>query len=191
MRPVASGFSPCPTGSPGRTFRPPRPLEPALAAAPAGSARIDELVARGCEEAGVLPNAPISDETFLRRIYLEVGGRIPTLEEARRFLDSDEPEKRAKLIDELLDSEAFVSRSFNWWADILRVSELVGNNRPATNVYQLWIKDAVRHLGWAPSPGRGAPRQILSRTAGKRLPATTISMNSAQARTIRPGMPTK
>jgi hypothetical protein len=71
-------------------------------------------------------------------------GRIPTLEEATAFLDADAPDKRTNLIQQLLNSEGYVSHSFNYWADMLRVSEGVGNNRLQTYVYSLWIKDALR-----------------------------------------------
>ena len=56
----------------------------------------------------------------MRRVYLDVSGRIPTYEEAVAFLDSQDPDKRSKLIDKLLDSEGYVSHNFNYWADLLR-----------------------------------------------------------------------
>ena len=55
-------------------------------------------------------------------MYLDVVGRIPSLEESARFLDSKDADKRAKLIDELLGSEGYVSHMFNWKADLLRVN---------------------------------------------------------------------
>ncbi len=119
-------------------------LDFTLAGAPEASQKIDELLARQHTKMNVRMNAPISDETFLRRIYLDVMGRIPTLAEACAFLDSDAPDKRAKLIGRLLDSEGYVSHSFNYWADVLRISETVGNNRLQTYVYTLWLKDALR-----------------------------------------------
>ncbi len=66
------------------------------------------------------PNAPASDETFVRRVYLDVAGRIPTFPETQVFLASADKDKRAKLIDTLLAGEGFVSHFYNFWSDILR-----------------------------------------------------------------------
>jgi hypothetical protein len=115
-----------------------------FAGIPDASAQIDEILERGYAEAGIDPNAPIDDERFLRRIYLDAIGRIPTLDETRSFLASTDSEKRARLVDELLASEGAVSHGFNFWADILRLKERVGNNRLQTYAYSLWLKDALR-----------------------------------------------
>ncbi len=57
-----------------------------------------------------VPNEMTNDNQFLRRIYLDVAGRIPTYDEAEVFLNDRAPNKRALLIDKLLDSEGFVMR---------------------------------------------------------------------------------
>lgn len=85
------------------------------------SRQVDELVEAGYAKHGVEPNALASDEVFLRRVYLDAVGRIPTYEEARAFLDSTDPLKRSRLIDQLLDSEGYVSHYFNYFADLLRL----------------------------------------------------------------------
>lgn len=111
----------------------------------AAAERIDELVAKSCEAQGVAMNAPINDETFVRRAYLDLIGRVPTVAEAREFLGSTYAEKRQRLIEELLASEGSVSHSYNYWADVLRVNESLGNNGKANEAaYRLWIKDALR-----------------------------------------------
>ncbi len=114
------------------------------AATPPASAEIDRILDRSYRELGIQPAAPIPDEVFLRRIYLDVAGRIPTVEEARTFLDSTEPGKRAQLIDELLESEGYVSHFFNYWADILRINDQVNNNRLPSTAWALWVKQALR-----------------------------------------------
>ena len=106
---------------------------------------IDGLVARKLEALGIAPNPPASDEVFLRRTWLVIGGRIPTIDESTRFFQSAEPDKRAKLIDSLLDSEAYVSNFFNYWADILRINSGLNQGRPtAEDAYRLWLKEALR-----------------------------------------------
>ncbi len=85
------------------------------------STRIDALVLEQLLERQQSFNEPASDEIFLRRIYLDVVGRIPTLEETTDFLQSPDQHKCADLIDKLLDSYGYVSRQFNFYADLLRV----------------------------------------------------------------------
>lgn len=120
----------------------------AVSAAPVdpASQMIDKLVGEGLAKANQKPNPPASDEVFLRRIYLDVIGRVPTAEEATAFLDDRTPDKRAKLIDKLLLSEGYVSHWFNYWADILRLkSNLVDTNQPGLgDAYGAWIKEQLR-----------------------------------------------
>lgn len=107
----------------------------------AGAATIDQYLEAKWKENHVRPNDMASDEVFLRRIYLEIAGRIPTLEETLEFSRSGDSRKRQKLIDKLLDSEAYVSNMFNFWADVLRVqSEMQGDG----NQYAAWIKTQLR-----------------------------------------------
>lgn len=103
------------------------------------AAKLDELV----EQTGGERNPPISDETFLRRIYLDAIGRIPTLAESRAFLDDSDPGKRAKLIQELLASEGFVSHMFNWKANQLRLHPRGIQGQPGWT-YDEWVKEAIR-----------------------------------------------
>ncbi len=92
------------------------------------SDKIDDLVAYQLQKNGQELNALSSDEVFLRRVYLDIAGRIPTIDETTKFLKSSSKTKRADLIDELLDSYGYVSRQFNFWADLLRIqSRLPGN----------------------------------------------------------------
>src|SRR5262245_53346749 len=59
------------------------------------------------------------DEEFLRRAYLDVTGKIPTAEQAVRFLDSKEPNKRARLVDELLESKEYGKHMADIWQVLL------------------------------------------------------------------------
>lgn len=107
------------------------------------TARIDKLVEAQHARQGTKLNAPASDETFLRRVYLDVMGRIPSLEESTRFLTSADTDKRAKLIDELITSRGFASHFFNWKADQLRLITQGLAGQPGW-LYDEWVKDAVR-----------------------------------------------
>ena len=108
------------------------------------SGEVQKLVDRSHAVKGTKLNAPASDETFLRRVYLDVVGRIPSLAESARFLDSKDGNRRAKLIDELLGSEGYVSHMFNWKADLLRVNTRgLAPGQPG-KLYDDWVKDAIR-----------------------------------------------
>ena len=90
------------------------------------------------------PGDLVNDETFLRRSYLKIIGRIPTLEEGQEFLnDRERSVKRRKLIDKLLKSEGFNSHWFHFWADILRAKERVDGNRAGGGAFVQYVKDSV------------------------------------------------
>ncbi len=94
-----------------------------------------------------VPNPMTNDNQFLRRIYLDVVGRIPTYDEAEAFLNDRSPDKRARLIDKLLDSEGYVMRMFNYYADLLRVREgvvMMGNASLKVDPYMEWLKQCIR-----------------------------------------------
>jgi hypothetical protein len=87
-------------------------------------------------------NAPISDEVFVRRIYLDLAGRIPTTTEATTFFAN---KKRAALIDDLLARESYVSNFSNFWADILRYKSRTNNTASVVEAsYGKFIKDSLR-----------------------------------------------
>ncbi|MCA9135419.1 MAG: DUF1553 domain-containing protein [Planctomycetales bacterium] len=107
------------------------------------AAGLDDLIEKKLAEKDQSPNFFVEDEVFLRRIYLDVAGRIPTLSEAQTFLDSKDPDKRAELIDALLSSPDYVSHTYNYWAETLRLCE-----RPQPNIvadpFLAYVKDAIR-----------------------------------------------
>jgi hypothetical protein len=117
-----------------------------LTAAETGSAsgQIDALLAKDWKAAGIQPNKPASDEVFLRRVYLDVIGRIPTAAEAAAFLDSTGKDKRAKLIDHLLASDGYVHHFFNYWADILRAQSTGIGNDLAAHSYLNYIRESLQ-----------------------------------------------
>ncbi len=110
---------------------------------PALSRRVDALVERYHAAKGTKLNPPVNDETFVRRVYLDVAGRIPSLIETTRFLDDTTTDKRARLIDALLNGEGHVSHTFNWKADQLRLITKSFPGQPGW-MYDAWVKEAVR-----------------------------------------------
>ncbi|MBL9114672.1 MAG: DUF1549 domain-containing protein [Verrucomicrobiaceae bacterium] len=90
-------------------------------------------------------NPMTDDNTFVRRIYLDVIGRIPTTREAETFLNDKSADKRAKLIDKLLGSEGYVQHFYNYWADVLRVTSNGNQTGGITGAaYMKFVKESLR-----------------------------------------------
>ncbi len=107
------------------------------------AAQIDAFVSKKLAEVGASPNPMTTDEQFVRRVYLEIAGAIPTFDQVVDFLESTDRDKRRKLIDKLLDSEQFVSHSFNWYADQLRLVSRTNDFFIFENYIQ-WVKVSIR-----------------------------------------------
>lgn len=107
------------------------------------AADIDHLIEARLSLAGIAPHPLASDETFLRRVYLDVAGRIPSYDEARAFLDSNDTNRREELIDQLLSSPDYVSNFYNFWADVLRLVQYPQSNI-ASEPYLAYVKDQIR-----------------------------------------------
>jgi len=108
------------------------------------SQKIDAILAESWKEKNVQPGARVDDETFVRRVYLDIAGRIPTADETREFLSNDSSGKRHQLIDELIDSESFTNHMFNYWADILRIHSQQGGGQNIVPAYVQYVKDSLR-----------------------------------------------
>jgi hypothetical protein len=122
----------------------------ALSAQAAPSAReaaqkIDTILQADWKKANVRGNPAADDNTFVRRIYLDTIGRIPTTREVEDFVKSTEGDKRAKLIDKLLASEAYVQHMYNYWADVLRLTSNGGQTGGITgSAYLSFVKESLR-----------------------------------------------
>lgn len=102
---------------------------------------IDQLIEKKLKEMNLDLNSKISDETFLRRAYLDIIGRIPTVKEYETFMRTPSTTRRAKLIDQLFESKGYVSHSFNYWADVLRVTDFL--KKSTGEPYKHWIKKSL------------------------------------------------
>ncbi|WP_160164474.1 PSD1 and planctomycete cytochrome C domain-containing protein [Pedosphaera parvula] len=106
---------------------------------------IDQFIVGKWEQAGLKEarNAPevCSDTTFLRRIYLDLIGVIPTVEEAQRFLNDKSKDKRVKLVDELLArKEDYAAHWVPFWEDALGSANVDKQGGiPTHGNYRNWI----------------------------------------------------
>ncbi len=120
------------------------PKDPGLAQA---AAVIDKGVLMGLTKAGQKPNPLASDEQFIRRVYLDLAGRIPTREETLAFLNDTSSSKRANVIDTLINDDGFSSRMYNYFSDMLRVADDAQKAKFFT--YQEWLKEQlVKNRPW-------------------------------------------
>ena len=121
-----------------------RPFESDTWSVPANG--VDTRVLAVLQQRGIEPAHPCSDEVFIRRVHLDVIGTLPEPSDVREFLQDGRPDKRARLIDALLEREEFA----DYWAlkrgDLLRVkAEFPINLWPnAVQAYHRWIRDAVK-----------------------------------------------
>jgi hypothetical protein len=107
---------------------------------------IDDRVLARLRERGIEPANACSDEVFVRRVYLDVIGTLPEPQAVREFLQGPSPDKRAGLIDALLEREEFADYWALKWCDLLRVkAEFPINLWPnAVQAYHRWIRVAIR-----------------------------------------------
>ncbi len=107
--------------------------------------KVDELVVAKLKQLGLPPSDLCTDEVFLRRVYLDTIGTLPTPDEARAFLADADPQKRSKLIDKLLASDEFADFWALKWGDLMRIkSEYPSNLWPnAVQAYHHWIRDSI------------------------------------------------
>src|SRR5579883_3149159 len=104
---------------------------------------IDRFVFEKLRELEIPPSEPCDDATFLRRAYLDIIGVIPSADEARRFLADRDPNKRAKLVDRLVERPEYADFWALYWGDHLNnTKQLLYNKGPYT--FTRWLHDAFR-----------------------------------------------
>ena len=108
--------------------------------------KIDELVFARLKELNLAPAQLCSDPVFVRRVYLDVTGTLPTAAEAEQFILDRNPAKRRELIDRLLARDEFADYLAMKWGDVLRIkAEFPINLWPnAAQSYHRWVHDAIR-----------------------------------------------
>lgn len=115
----------------------------------------------------------LDEETFIRRIYLDIAGRIPTYWEYQQFMKMPAKTRRSDIIDKLMDSPAYVSHFYNYWVDTLRattwmkksdggpylhwIKKSIADNKP----YNQFVYELVSAEGPLYKPGNGAAGYYL------------------------------
>ena len=104
---------------------------------------IDKFVHTKLKKLRIQPSKLCTDEEFLRRVYLDVVGVLPTVEEYRRFMDSSDPKKRDKLVDELLGRKEFVEIWVMKWAELLQIRTTRQISYKAMLRYYNWLQAKI------------------------------------------------
>jgi len=102
---------------------------------------VDTMVHQRLRTLNITPSQPTDDATYLRRVYLDIIGTLPTANESRVFLSDTRPDRRALLVDELLARPEYADYWALKWADLLRVNRLALGKKNAYRYYQ-WIHDS-------------------------------------------------
>jgi hypothetical protein len=109
---------------------------------------IDRHIEARLESEGLKRVAAADDAEFLRRVFLDLHGRVPSAQQAARFVDDDDPDKRASLVEELLASPRFGEHFGDVWRKNL-ISPLVNEQRLQTERFSKWMADRFNNNdGW-------------------------------------------
>lgn len=112
------------------------------------STRIDAEINKKIKEEKVTPSAKSTDAEFQRRAYLDIIGRIPTSVETSVFLENTIPNKRVKLVDDLLADDEFGKHMADIWQALL-LPRLSDNRRVQTEPLTLWLEKHFNgNTGW-------------------------------------------
>jgi hypothetical protein len=109
---------------------------------------IDRHVYAKLRQMNLLPSELCSDGDFVRRVYLDVLGRLPTVAETQAFLQDRDPRKREKLIDQLVEMPEFADFWALKWADVLRSSRKTIQLKGSHGM-QAWLRShLLRNTPW-------------------------------------------
>lgn len=132
------------------------------------AAWIDHYFDRVWAEAGITPAAETTDLEFVRRVHLDLIGRIPSVAEIREFLADERTDRRQRLVEDLLQRGAFAAHLGNTWRDLLLAGRSANDARAQAPALETWLKlrfsanmpydQLVRELLTAPLEANPNPR---------------------------------
>jgi hypothetical protein len=105
------------------------------------SQQIDALLEKSWQEHGIHPAQPASDAEFMRRVYLDLTGRVPSVAEAREFLSATEPNRREALVDRLLSHRDHATNFAFAWRSILLPAEVDLSRLGGAEKFDQWLAE--------------------------------------------------
>ena len=133
------------------------------------SGEIDELLFAKLREAGITPAPVVGDEQFVRRVYLDLCGKPPNPPTVRAFVADADSKKRAKLIDQLLESDDYAKNWARYWQEVMS-ARLINNiqSRFLVRSFDKWMAEQLKkNRSWA-----DITRDILTATGVARYDDT-------------------
>lgn len=127
---------------------------------PATKNFVDGFVFANLKQIGVPPSPICDDSTFLRRVSLDIAGRLPTLKETETFLADKSPDKRDRAIETLLSSPDYADYFANKWTSLLKNKRDEAADISANFAFHAWMRDSLL----ANTPYDQIVRQILGST---------------------------
>jgi hypothetical protein len=106
---------------------------------------VDQLVDAKLKKLRIVPSPVCSDDVFLRRAFIDVIGQLPTRKEHDDFLASTDPDKRGKLIDDLLGRKEFVELWVMKFAELLKIRSSLEVSYKSALLYYNWLEDKLSH----------------------------------------------
>ena len=125
------------------TFRATVPLGAPVATLPPVSNFVDDLVFAKLKTIGIPPSEIADEGTFIRRVTLDIAGRLPTATEMKDFMASKDANKRIALVDRLLESPDYAEFFANKWSALLRNQRTQPIYARGTYLFWQWIRDSI------------------------------------------------
>jgi hypothetical protein len=119
------------------------PLAAPIKSLPTENNFIDSLVFANLKSIGIPPSPVCDDATFLRRVSLDIAGRLPTVEQATAFLSDTSSDKREKIIDVLLRSPEYADFFANKWTALLKNRRDDASDITSNFAFHAWIRDSL------------------------------------------------
>ncbi|MCC6509272.1 MAG: DUF1549 domain-containing protein [Pirellulaceae bacterium] len=119
------------------------PLGAAVDQLPPEKNFIDQLVFANLKELGIPPSPVCDDATFIRRVSLDIAGRLPTMEESQAFLADSSADKRDQLVDSLLRSPEYADYFANKWTSLLKNRRDDASDIISNFAFYSWVRDSL------------------------------------------------
>jgi hypothetical protein len=148
-------------------------------------AEIDRLIAAEWSENSVVPAGTANDHEWVRRCYLTLTGRIPTVDEASSFVVRQSPRKRAELVDSLLEDQKFAENLSVTWTNLL-IGRSNARNVDQDALFDFLQRQFTANRPWMETVGdliaaegrsdqNGATNFLLAHLNNKATPATAVT----------------
>ncbi len=144
-----------------------------------GAESIDATLRDAWQRAGVTPAPRADDATFVRRVYIDIDGTIPSPETTSAFIASTEPDKRRKLVDTLLAAPQYAEHWMNYWDDVLMGREVKG---PVVDrvAFRYWLRARFE----ANAPWNRIVSDLVSATGQNSIGGARVRLPQALAMSV-------